>query len=170
VIKIDISSIPDGESAFDLSEDPSDLGMELEGGSFESRVEVNLDVNRNGDEVFLKGKARVRAILECGRCLKEYSHDLETPLQLWCRLSCSETEGGTLPERENVIELAAGQKYIELTDHVRSELLVVVPLKPLCREDCKGLCPKCGADLNIRKCSCQNEEHDSRWDALKKLK
>ena len=170
MIKIDISSIPDGESTFDLREEPSDLGMELEGGRFDSPVRVNLDVTRNGDEVFLRGKARVKVVLECARCLKEYSCDLETPVQLWCELSSSETGGGTLPDRENVIEVAAGQKYIDLTDHVRSELLVLVPLKPLCREDCKGLCPRCGTDLNIGKCSCENEEHDSRWDALKKLK
>jgi uncharacterized protein len=82
-------------------------------------------------------------------------------------------EGGAAgheEEREHVIEMPAGAKYVDLSDHVRSELLVIVPLKPLCGSGCKGLCPSCGANLNEAPCSCEADERDSRWDALKKLK
>ena len=73
-------------------------------------------------------------------------------------------------ERDSVIEVPAGGKHVDLADHVRSELLVVIPLKPLCGDKCRGLCPVCGTNLNVGSCSCDSDSHDSRWDALKKVK
>jgi uncharacterized protein len=170
VIKLDIGLIPEGSSHLDLSADASELGVEMEGGGLQSPVTVSLDVNRTGNDIFLRGKANVTAMLECARCLDEYTLVLEVPVELWCLVASGTDEKEAGVERENVIEVPVRGKYVDLSDYLRSELLVVVPLKPLCKPDCQGLCPRCGANLNAAGCSCETEGHDNRWDALKKIK
>ena len=170
MIKLDIGSIPDGLSHVDLTAEASELDVSLDGGHLESPVEVSLDVNRRGDDIFLKGRASVKAMLECARCLEEYFYVLEGPIDLLCVIGGEPGEVDACGDREDVIEVPSGTKYVDLAGYLRSELLVLVPLKPLCDDGCRGLCPKCGANLNISPCSCGRESHDSRWDALKKLK
>jgi uncharacterized protein len=169
VIKLDLGTIPEGSSHTDLSVDVSELDVTPEGGRLESPLEIGLDVKRTGNDIYLKGRAVVTAVLECARCLEEYAYVLDSPVEWWVIIG---GPGGApvSEERENVIDVPQGAKFVDLADHVRSELLVLVPLKPLCREECKGLCPRCGANLNETTCSCHIEKHDSRWDALKKIK
>ncbi|MFH1312783.1 MAG: DUF177 domain-containing protein [Candidatus Eisenbacteria bacterium] len=169
MINLDIGSIPEGTSEMDITVDAAELGVSPEDMCFETPVEIRLKADRNGNDIFLKGKAAVRGVLECGRCLEEYSLVLECPIGVWCVIGASGdlTDVG---ERDSVIEVPAGSKYIDLADHVRSELLIVAPFKPLCSDECKGLCPVCGVDLNVDKCSCERDSNDSRWDALKKIK
>lgn len=169
MIKLDIGSIPEGPSHVDLSGEASELGVTLDGGRLESRIEVELDATRTGNDIFLKGRARVKAVLDCARCLEEFTYILQTPIELWCVVRGGGEDVGD-GERENLIEVPAGMKYVDLSDHLRSELLVLIPLKPLCKDDCKGLCPTCGVNLNLTACSCERELHDGRWDALKDLK
>ena len=166
MLKLDIGSLPDGLTHMELTADTSDWGGVPDGGRLKSPVRVSLDVTRNGRDIFVKGRACVTSILECGRCLEEFAYPLEAPIELWVIVG-AETSS---EERENVIEVSAGAGYADLTENVRSELLVQVPLKQLCRADCKGLCPVCGANLNTAPCDCSVESHDARWEALRKLR
>jgi uncharacterized protein len=59
---------------------------------------------------------------------------------------------------------------IETDDLLREQLILNLPMKPLCSPDCKGFCPRCGADLNISGCGCETKETDSRFEVLKQLK
>lgn len=67
------------------------------------------------------------------------------------------------------VDLLQGDK-LDLTEIAREEILLALPQQFFCREDCKGLCEKCGADLNLKDCECGGEEIDPRWAALKNLK
>ena len=169
MLRLEIGALPEGLSHVDLSGDVSEWRDSLEGGRLESPVMVALDVDRKGHDIFIKGRASVKAMLECGRCLEEYTCTLETPIRLWVILRRPKGETDA-EDRENVIVVQAGAKYADLTDHVRSELLVQIPFKQLCRADCKGLCPECGTNLNAGDCGCRVKRHDSRWGALRKLK
>jgi uncharacterized protein len=62
------------------------------------------------------------------------------------------------------------REEVNLEAIVREQVLLTLPLKPLCRETCQGLCPRCGADLNRETCNCRRDEAASPWTALKKLK
>jgi uncharacterized protein len=170
MIRIDISEIPEGHSHLSLTCDPADLEADLDEVRLASDVDLELDVSRNGDEMLFRGTARTRAEVECARCLKAFLMGLEAALEFWCILSGKTAGDEQVPERDNVVEAAADATSIDVTDMVRSELLVLLPLKTLCRADCRGLCPVCGVDLNESTCSCSTEITDSRWDALKKLK
>jgi uncharacterized protein len=76
-------------------------------------------------------------------------------------------------------EAESGDDFIVLPEHteefdllpiVRERIILALPLKPLCREDCKGLCPHCGASRNTESCDCTDERQDERWSQLRKLK
>jgi uncharacterized protein len=166
VLKLDIDSLPEGHSQKDLREDASDLDLVIEGRRLVSPVTVSLDIDRNGDEIFLTGRAAVATEMECARCLKPYAFTLAAPIQI--AVMMGDVEEGA--EREGLMQVARGTNCVDLSDEVRSELLLRVPLKPLCAEECRGLCPTCGADLNSGDCSCGSAPGDPRWDALKRLK
>ena len=169
MINLDIGRVPEGHSHFDIEADAAGLETSLEDGRLESRVSLRLDLDRRGGDIFIKGTVEARAVLGCSRCLKEYSLELEAPLELWCIVG-GEPDAEGEEDRENVMRVSAGAKFADLAGPVRTELLVLLPLKPLCDQDCKGLCPRCGIDLNASSCSCAPEGHDSRWDALNKIK
>ncbi|MFC1799872.1 DUF177 domain-containing protein [Candidatus Eisenbacteria bacterium] len=169
MIKLDIGRVPDGHSHLDIEAEGSDLEACLEDGRLESPVNLRLDLDRRGDDIFIKGMVEARAVLGCSRCLIEYSLELEAPLELWCMVS-GESDAAGEEDRENVVRISPGAKFMDLAGPARSELLLLLPLKPLCDEGCKGLCPGCGIDLNASSCSCGPEGHDSRWDALNKIK
>ncbi len=166
MLRLEIGSLPDGLTHLELTTETSEWGDVPEGGHLESPVRASLDVTRNGRDIFIKGRADVTAVLECGRCLEAYVFGLEAPIELWVIVGGEKDS----EERENVIEVPAGAGYADLTDHVRSELLVQVPLKQLCKADCRGLCPGCGTNLNVTTCGCHVAGHDARWEDLKKMK
>jgi uncharacterized protein len=166
VLKLDIDSLPEGHSHQDLQEDASELDVVLDGGRLDSPVAVSLDIDRSGDQILLGGRATVEAELECARCLKPYAHVLGAPIQM--AVIVGDVEEGA--EREGLIQVARGTRYVDLADEIRGELLVRLPLKPLCKKDCRGLCPACGTDLNGGQCSCGSASSDPRWEALKRLK
>ncbi|MFH1220172.1 MAG: DUF177 domain-containing protein [Candidatus Eisenbacteria bacterium] len=170
MIRLDISSIPEGCSHEDLEEDSSELDITLEGGRLASPLTASLDITRNGDEIFLTGRASVKVVFECARCLEEYTCVLQSPVELVVVLKDDAGEEGACEGQENLMQVPNGSKYADLTDEIRSELLVRMPIKPLCRDTCKGLCPECGANLNPEKCSCKQVSADSRWNALNSLK
>ncbi|MGD9141011.1 MAG: DUF177 domain-containing protein [bacterium] len=171
MIRIELDAIPEGFSHIDLLEEASEVGFGEDIGivSLDSPVSLALDAMRSTAEIVLRGRAGVDVTLDCGRCLKQYGTRLEAGLNILCVF------GQVAPDgvdgcREGVIEISANSRFIDISGEVRSELMLVLPVKPLCSDDCKGLCPVCGANLNETTCSCERDEHDSRWDALKNLK
>jgi uncharacterized protein len=101
----------------------------------------------------------------CRRCLKPLSGKLHCEVrELYRRRTPSEAGH----EDEDTYPLAGEQ--LDLRPLVRDALLLELPLAPLCRPDCRGLCPTCGADLNEGECACPKAETDPRWAALDALR
>lgn len=126
----------------------------------------------HGNQVLVRGTIRTRLEGECRRCLGR----VEMPLVLEPTLVFMPRAGGALDEVEDLEEDDGLRLYdehaleIDLAEVVREELILNVPAWPLCRPDCRGLCPQCGLDLNETSCTCTREESDSRWAALRALK
>ncbi len=167
-MKIDIDSIPEGYSHISLCEDPSELGVVDEAISFEEPIRIELDASRGEREILLRGRATTDVTLECARCLERYKMKVEAEIDVMYLIGGGSSSSGA--EETNVIDLPLGARSIDISDEVRTELLVVIPIKPLCDPGCKGLCPICGTNLNTGSCACEHDNHDSRWDALRKLK
>lgn len=133
-----------------------------------STVTFHLDVSRAGDQVHVVGDIEVTVIAECARCLVELYSEVKAPVDVVLvparpgqRGEDAEDEGFGIYENPDEIDIG---------EHLRGQLAMHFPVRFLCRPDCRGLCDRCGANLNVEHCKCRREEWDPRWDALKKLK
>ncbi len=116
---------------------------------------------------------RVRALLNgkfellCARCLAGVESPLAADFDLIFRPANVDAESGEHAITEDETEIGYYEKSgLSLEDVVREQVLLTLPGRALCREDCKGLCPHCGADRNATECACDNTVADSRWSAL----
>ena len=113
-----------------------------------------LDVERSGDRISVRGMLGAAATVECVRCLRRYEMPLEAPIEVFAERAGT---GFRLDEEElarsDYMKFHDG-RHLDLREEVREALLLEVPMAPHCREDCAGLCPRCGADLNDGPCGC----------------
>jgi uncharacterized protein len=124
-----------------------------------SPVELALTVTNAGDFLWAVGEVKAAARFACSRCLKEFTQDLQGRFEEKYRLHSE-----AVAEEGEEIPVAADE--LDFTDHVVESLILSLPMKPLCAEDCLGLCPNCGRDLNVEKCICPEESGDPRFRVL----
>lgn len=130
-------------------------------------LHVDLAARSVGEGVFVRGTVSGKLRLPCRRCLAETEHELDETVDFLFDEIASDEEGEIEGE---VYPLPERGDELDLTDAVREQVLLRVPQYVLCREECRGLCPRCGADMNEAPCDCGPEEEDSPWVALKKIK
>lgn len=140
--------------------------LEVEGGEVPfSPVGVHGTVTNTGKgylvQVTLSGEAR----LECTRCLAPFVLPVRWAMQ---EMYYPERLRGSVPEGEDVANYFSGD-VIDLSEAIREHLQLAMPMKRVCRDDCRGLCPRCGHNLNQGPCACSLDDVDDRWAALRKL-
>ncbi len=143
-------------------------------------VDARLEMIERRVRVDAHGKAELT--VPCGRCLAPVAVDLPVDFELTLvpgdeyedapRDGKEDREGSTAGSFDawDAEEEVYTGKVIDLDPLVRESLVLSLPAYPVCREDCKGLCPVCGADLNERECGCDRHVPDPRWAGLKNLK
>ena len=159
-MKIHVGGLSEGIYEYRFDETAAALGL---AGEF-SDVHVEARLEKRGEEFLLESGIRTAMQCTCDRCLAEYTEELEHDYVM--HYLYSEADAGRFDPAE-VLVLAPGASSIDLADDVRQTVLVAVPLKLLCKQTCKGLCPMCGINLNEGSCGCRPELPDSRWDALR---
>src|SRR5262250_3054088 len=131
--------------------------------------DVELGVEKDGDTVFITGHLHSRVPQVCSRCLESYEAtvdaDVDTRLVPAPAARGEERELGADDLESDVYD----HDQIDLDALLETEAALGLPMKPLCRDDCKGLCPSCGANRNAVACSCAPATGDPRWAALKTL-
>jgi len=122
--------------------------------------------------IHITGRVQADPVFECSRCLKEFPYHIDTELNIDLAPA---TVLGTGPDHELArseldMEFYQGEE-IEPLDLVKEQLLIAIPMVPLHRPDCKGLCPVCGTDLNEANCGCQKDRTGEfgAFSALKDL-
>ncbi len=163
-MKIVIPDIPDEGLFVELEEKIS-----IDGYSVSSPVKAQLAVNKTANEVMVTGSVSVELEMECSRCLQDVRQSLELPVSVVYHPAHeigSEKHG--LHDDEMDMGFYSGEE-LDLQELIIEQILLNVQMKPLCREDCKGICPKCGIDLNNGTCACVQKEIDPRLEVLKKL-
>ncbi|OXM15951.1 YceD family protein [Paenibacillus herberti] len=127
-------------------------------------LSVELDVGPYGKSAGVKGELNADLTMVCSRCLepveKQFSISIEERFALATTVKNPDEDEDLIIVKEDKVNL---QPYVEGT------LLIYLPLAPLCSEDCKGLCPDCGTNLNEQSCGCSRDRIDPRFEALKKL-
>lgn len=110
--------------------------------------------------------------LSCQRCLEPLVESVEQPMQLLLVPAAGAPGSGEheLSEAELGVVEVPEDGEVDLRPLLLEQILLNVPMKPLCRAACKGICPQCGANLNAGDCGCETKEIDPRWQALAALK
>jgi uncharacterized protein len=129
-------------------------------------LEVDLDVTRVGRDVLVRGWLRGEAVSECRRCLREVRVAIDETETVLYRSGLTAVEA----EAEEAYPLPEHEPELDLWPAVREQLLLAAPEYVLCAPDCRGLCPRCGTNLNEGACDCGAPEPDERWAALRGLK
>lgn len=166
-MEISISSLDDGDHPFAFEAPSLAIGLD---DSFLGHVRVEGSLKRVSRQLILTGTVFASYHKECDRCLAEIRRDAEIPLNLFYRTVMHGERPRVEDEDDADIRLIdPDQESIVLDEEVRQIILLDIPLKVLCKEACKGICPRCGVDLNTGTCRCDEPEIDPRWEKLSGL-
>jgi uncharacterized protein len=166
-MKTDLRNITPNGCDLRFSEIAEDLELTAEGFGFPQPIEVELSAAKTGDEILMQGQVSTAVEMECARCLEIFEMDINPRLQFVIQLlDISEPQ---LSEDDDFVILPKTTGEYDISQRVREAILLELPLKPLCSETCKGLCPMCGVNLNEGECDCTPDKTDERWDSLKQL-
>jgi uncharacterized protein len=147
---------------------PPGLRLELVDVPEGSEVELDLRIEAVMEGVLVSGTARASASGECGRCLESVTIPLEAELvELYAYPGHEHDQGHDAPDEEDVGRLEGD--FIPLEPRLRDAVLLALPLRPVCKEDCQGLCATCGVRLADVPSGHGHEEVDPRWSTLQEL-
>ncbi len=162
---LDLNRIGEGTTRLSESLEFSELDVSWPGLVFGSRLEVAVEVARAGSDLDITLRFAGERRGECDRCLKAFSQSFTGMARALGRRASAQHP---LSGQDGVV-FHDGRR-IDLTGEVREAVLVDIPIRTLCAEDCQGLCPICGADLNPGPCGCGVGQIDPRWEALRRAR
>lgn len=136
-------------------------------------IQGDLTVTREFDNIRVTGRVSAPLALSCSRCLADYTSFVDTNFTIFFRKETATTIASEdeleLGEMDLLSSSYTGDE-IDLTHEIEEQVAMEIPLKPLCDEECKGLCHECGIDLNTSVCSCSKEPVSLTFSALKDFK
>ena len=163
-MKIQVGGLSEGVHQFRFSAEGRDLEI---GPEFGSTVVVETTLEKTGNQIFLRALLQTEGTFACDRCLTLFTKPVAANYRMYYLFEAADAERFDPSE---VQLLSHASSIINVTEDVRQTLLVSVPLKLLCTDTCRGLCPTCGRNWNVEACSCHDEVVDSRWEELKKIR
>lgn len=168
---IDLFGLENSPHEFEFSLAPSEIELESETVKLKDKIKVQGNLTKQTAQTDVEGKISAQVEIECTRCLQPVEKKLEIPFLVTFVAPenyTEEKESELRDEDLNVSILESSQ--VDLTEIVREQILLHMPERVYCRENCQGFCQKCGANLNLINCNCEEKEIDPRWAALKNLK
>ena len=145
--------------------------LDYHGAEFRQAAPLRVDAvaELSGSEIHIRGRLGTSLEACCDRCLASVAIPVERDFDLYYRpvSTIARAEEVELPEDELEVGFFSGDG-IELDDVVTEQVILSVPMKVVCQTDCRGLCPVCGANLNVEKCGCLSTPENSPFSFLKK--
>ena len=160
---IDIERLP--RKGMKISRDFEFLSVDLveENAVFLEPVHVEATVKKIGEEIAIKGKITTRISFNCSRCLVPFEFPIDSQFDLvYLPEELEEVKEELDPE--DLTQLFYYNRKIDLKEVILEQLNLTFPVKPLCTENCQGICPVCGKIIKGGKCSCVSEKSDPRLD------
>ena len=158
------------EYSCSLDEFPDLAVITEEGGpKFSEPLIFKLRFQRSGQFVEVDGSLKAVVELQCGRCLQGFKHPLDESFSLTFVPQPEDDESG-----EEDVELETNElglipyrdEILKLQEPLQEQLLMAVPISPICKASCRGLCPSCGVNLNIEKCDCVRKPFNNKFNIL----
>ncbi|MGD9115681.1 MAG: DUF177 domain-containing protein [Dehalococcoidia bacterium] len=147
-----------------------EAALDITGEGKTSPVRGRVTLMRTDRGILVKGALGADVELSCSRCLTPFQCSLKLNIEEEYFPTVDVVSGAslTLPDEPGLFTIDTNHE-LDLTDAVRQYALMALPMKPLCRSDCAGLCPVCGQNLNQGECKCLPPEADPRWSKLKQI-
>lgn len=162
-IKIKYIGLEDGIHNFHFKESCSSLEIEE---PFFGEIEVDCKLDKSPHQLVVDIQVISQVDMECDRCSIPFEAELENNFELVYFFDKDQVD----EEDINSHYISPESDEIDLTEDIIDYINLSLPMKKLCSEECKGLCPKCGVNLNDESCNCEDDEYNPVWDELRKLK
>lgn len=171
---VHLNALREGGEPFRVDSDFTDLELKVQDSvsSLRGPAHAQMRVVLSGERVIVDGTVAARLLLVCSRCLKSFPAEVSKSfsLEYWPDPAV-EFEGEELELEYRDLEVGFYRDdKIDLTAAVTEQIVLEIPMKPICREDCKGLCDQCGADLNEGNCGCEKMALDPRLQVLRDVR
>lgn len=164
IMKISLVGLAPGVHQFHFDENPAVWGLENHP-NLRDKIQLDVQLEKSPTHLYVRSQVHARGHFECDRCLSEFEMMLEDAGRV---LFSNDAE--LVQEGDNEVRTFDPEaREIDITEEVRDLLLLAIPVKLLCRENCKGLCAGCGANLNHESCRCTPRAVDPRWQVLQHL-
>lgn len=165
MIKIKVSNLTNGRYDYNFQGKANDLDIP---GPYVGDFNTNVTLNKFDNQIILDAETGILANFICDRCARDFQSIVTNKFKMvyLFRFNKNDSEDG----KDDVVYLHPETDKIELDKEIRDFAILTLPMKKLCTEDCKGLCPKCGKNLNDGSCNCVKKDVDPRWEVLHKLK
>ncbi|MEE8419657.1 MAG: DUF177 domain-containing protein [Dehalococcoidales bacterium] len=142
--------------------------IEMDG--YDSTVRGEVQLMHTDRSILVKGEINAASEINCGRCLSPFKEEVTLHIEEEYFPSSDIINGTLLPEPDEPGVFTIDENGImDLTEAIRQYTVLVSPMKPLCSEDCAGLCPVCGTNLNQASCGCTRQPADGPWAKLSEL-
>ena len=162
-LRIRISQLSNGLHEYHLKGNTAEIGLDP---NFAREVDVDATLDKTPRQLYVRADVRTSGMFQCDRCLEEFNQPLSSSYNMFYVFD--EVDGTRFPADE-VQMIGVDTPSIDLAEDVRQVVVLSVPLKLLCREDCKGICPRCGANRNEEPCDCREMTDSSQWRGLEGL-
>jgi len=147
-----------------------DEAVDIFGDGTDQKIQGDCHMLRTQRSILVKCALDTAVELTCSRCLGNFRHPLKIKFEEEFFPTLDAESGAPMPAPEDAAAFTIDEQHtLDLTEAVRQYSLLSVPMKPLCKNDCAGLCPACGKNLNQGKCDCPAEDIDPRWSKLAEL-
>lgn len=165
MLKIFIEKLREEPGTFELNVAPEELDLRDETFHFDDRVRGDFEFKFVGQDIEGKGELHAHATTPCVRCLEPASVDLDVPFdEIWF-YSDPDVEPEEVPfGQEEPADFTFSGDTLYPGEAFRELIMAELPPLPLCRPDCRGLCPRCGANLNTEVCTCSPEEKEADFE------
>lgn len=151
-----------GVHYIEMDRNASEIGLDEE---YKGNIHLNCKMDKSPGQIILDCNIEAEAEFNCDRCTESIEEIIETSFVL-TYIFDSEEES----DNSDLKFLSPDDDKIDLTEDIRDFLEVALPMKHLCSDDCKGLCYKCGTNLNYKQCDCKDDEINPVWEPLLELK
>jgi uncharacterized protein len=133
--------------------------IDVTGNGNASPVKGKLSLTRTDRSILVRGVVDSEVELTCSRCLNQFSCPLKLNIEEEYFPTTDVNSGASLPSSGDPDRFTIDERHVlDLTEALRQSAVLAIPMKPLCREDCAGLCPSCGRNLNLGPCNCPPRE------------
>jgi len=171
MLSLNVAKIRDAQERFEQVYAPEQLACTDEAFRVAAPVKLAFDIYKDKDQFRLIGTVQTTLELPCSRCLEAFSWPVDSSFDLRYQPHARNTgEGEREIEEDDLTTAFYENDTIDLGQLMREQLYLALPMKPLCGDDCKGLCPTCGSNWNKGTCDCSNQWEDPRLAALKALR